>query len=276
MITRFKIADCKIEIESSEDVSNYYLKKLQRYICDFSDLNDIVSFKIIEVSSFTSISISNINIPEKDEVYVLEAYNVYRGWFDNQLDKGVFYIKNYSDQISRNPLLPIMCSLSICLPKRGAILFHCSALLKDDNAFLFSGKSGAGKTTIAAMLVEEANAKLISDDTVILKIESNALIAYSTPFWDVINPTAASGSVKIISEIHKDTISTISKVGRYQSFRYLLQNSFHVVPKKSHTSYWQTLTNLCFEMTTMFTGYCIHFEKNTNFWRLLCNETLLS
>lgn len=59
-------------------------------------------------------------------------------------------------------------------------LIHSSGFNYKDKAFIFIGKSGAGKTTIANIF---SKFNILSDELVALRIIEGKFFAFSTPFW---------------------------------------------------------------------------------------------
>lgn len=67
------------------------------------------------------------------------------------------------------------------LGRRGALALHACAVAEGDDAFVFAGHSGAGKSTIAE-LAESAGAEVLSDDRTILAVEEEGVRAWGTPW----------------------------------------------------------------------------------------------
>ena len=62
------------------------------------------------------------------------------------------------------------------------ILFHSSALIVDDLGLVFSGISGAGKSTHASLYCKYLNAKMINDDKPLIRMFGDKFVIYGTPF----------------------------------------------------------------------------------------------
>jgi hypothetical protein len=73
----------------------------------------------------------------------------------------------------------LRASLSVLLPRRSTLLLHASGVVADGRAFLFVGKSGAGKSTAAALTGER---RLLSDDIVAVSVDGGLAVANSVPF----------------------------------------------------------------------------------------------
>lgn len=61
----------------------------------------------------------------------------------------------------------IRIGMSMALPRRGALILHASAIAAGGQALVFAGKSGAGKSTIAAMLAA-AGHPMLSDELLVI------------------------------------------------------------------------------------------------------------
>ena len=69
---------------------------------------------------------------------------------------------------------------SLILVQEGGFLLHAASVVRDGQGYAFMGKSGAGKSTIAAHSPEQS---VLSDEiSLIKKVEADYRL-YSTPFW---------------------------------------------------------------------------------------------
>jgi hypothetical protein len=71
--------------------------------------------------------------------------------------------------------------LSFGLYGIGGFLLHAAGIVHNNKAFIFFGKSGCGKSTIAKL---SAGYRILSDDLIGLLPSDNGVVAYSTPFWN--------------------------------------------------------------------------------------------
>lgn len=78
----------------------------------------------------------------------------------------------------------IRIGVSLTLPRLGGLVFHASAVARADEALLFLGVSGAGKSTIAAMLASSIPGVVkISDELVAVRPDEHGTWqAHVTPF----------------------------------------------------------------------------------------------
>jgi hypothetical protein len=69
---------------------------------------------------------------------------------------------------------------TLALAKQGGFLVHAASAIRNGKAFLFSGVSGAGKTTISRLA--PADATLLTDEISYVRRAGDGYVAYGTPF----------------------------------------------------------------------------------------------
>lgn len=72
-----------------------------------------------------------------------------------------------------------MLPLSELLQEQGTLTFHASYILHDGEAILFSGPSGIGKSTQAALWQQFRNARIINGDRVLLTPKEDHILVHS-------------------------------------------------------------------------------------------------
>jgi len=81
-----------------------------------------------------------------------------------------------SDDFLAVPLLgPV---LAILLHMRSKFTLHGSGIIHNGRAFGFVGDKGAGKSTLAAMLLKNADVEFLTDDLLVVSDEQKALLGY--------------------------------------------------------------------------------------------------
>jgi hypothetical protein len=83
-----------------------------------------------------------------------------------------------ANEFSIDTFLRIVYSLA--LVDAGGLVVHAASLIRHGRAFLFCGRSGSGKTTIARL---SRDATLLSDELSIVRITERRACCYGTPFW---------------------------------------------------------------------------------------------
>jgi len=89
------------------------------------------------------------------------------------------YIRQTINPYSLDSVLRIVHTL--LLARRGGFLLHASSAIRNGRAFLFSGVSGAGKTTLARLAPPDA--ALLTDEISYVIRRDGAYFAVGTPFY---------------------------------------------------------------------------------------------
>lgn len=110
-----------------------------------------------------------------------------------------------------------------------AITLHSSAILYKDKAFLFSAKSGVGKSTHTRLWIEQfgnENITIINDDLPVIKNENEEFFVYGTPFDGGTcmnkNLKAPLGAVIFIE---RDENNSIKRLCKNEIFIRIYQNT---------------------------------------------------
>lgn len=119
-------------------------------------------------------------------------------------------------------VLRILHTLLLC--REQGFLLHASSVVRNGRAFLFTGPSGAGKTTIVRHAPEDA--VVLTDEISYVKRQGDAYCAYGTPFageWaDVGAPIAAP--IAAIFQLARGPVTTRTRLERSATVRVLMRN----------------------------------------------------
>ncbi len=141
---KYNIAGVNVTVENPQEL---LLERGKPYESDFSGEGDI----------YINISEKAVNSRMKEHPEL-----DYNQW-DYMLSGGSFYTK----------LLDL-----------GGMLLHASAVVVNNEAYLFSASSGTGKSTHTGLWLKHfgENAYILNDDKPALKLENGIFYAYGTPF----------------------------------------------------------------------------------------------
>ena len=153
---------------------------------------------------------------------------------------------------------------SLVLLKEAGFLVHASGLIKNQKGYIFPGKSGVGKTTLARL---SPGATLLSDDIPLVKMVDTPLI-FGTPFWGdlAVGGEKTSAPLAGIYFPVKDKKNYAERLKPRQVFERLLPN---VVFFFKNEKFSKQLFNLCFDLATKVPGYELHFLPNISFWECI-------
>jgi hypothetical protein len=108
--------------------------------------------------------------------------------------------------------------------RHAGLLLHASAVVRNNQAFVFAGPSGNGKTTIARL---SRSSKILNDEIISLRIQpDHRVVASGTPFWGEMGSGPAYKTVYRVQSIFflkKDTSLYAQSIDRAVAVRKLLR-----------------------------------------------------
>jgi hypothetical protein len=115
------------------------------------------------------------------------------------------------------------------LLKRDTLLFHGSVIAVDGEGYLFTAKSGTGKSTHTSLWRQEfgERAEMINDDKPLLKIAGDTVLVCGTP-WNGKHRLGCNKIVplKAICILERDTDNHIHRISAQEALPMLFQQSF--------------------------------------------------
>ena len=136
-------------------------------------------------------------------------------------------VRQFSDEYLET--LAVYRKICAKLLERETLLFHGSAIAVDGVAYLFTAKSGTGKSTHTALWrqVFKDRAVMINDDKPLLKLTSDGVLVCGTP-WNGKHGLGCNRMVplKAICILERAEQNTIVPVDAVEALPMLLQQSF--------------------------------------------------
>ncbi len=113
---------------------------------------------------------------------------------------------------------------SLVLARQGGFLVHAASAIRGGKAFLFSGVSGAGKTTISRLAPPDAT--LLTDEISYVRREGNRYIACGTPFAGELARVGENCSAPLSAFflLEKGLRNRIEPIGPSEAIQRLLRN----------------------------------------------------
>lgn len=115
------------------------------------------------------------------------------------------------------------------IPYYDTVIFHGSVIAVDGHGFLFTAKSGTGKSTHTALWREYLGDKavMVNDDKPMLKITDNGVIAYGTPYNGKHHLGCnMSVPLKAICIITRGEKNSIVRIDKSEAYAMLLQQVY--------------------------------------------------
>ncbi|KEZ50313.1 hypothetical protein [Metabacillus indicus] len=154
---------------------------------------------------------------------------------------------------------------SYIVHKNWGILLHSSCVLEKNHAHIFTGHSGAGKST-AAMLSHPR--PLFSDEATVLKIDAAQVTAFDSPFRSELHDSALVpfAELKSINLIHQSLVIERNQISKSAALMALFDKVFYWPSEKSETKRILTMLKDLVNQTEIFDLY---FQKNDQFWEMI-------
>ncbi|AJD92686.1 hypothetical protein JMA_33690 [Jeotgalibacillus malaysiensis] len=146
------------------------------------------------------------------------------------------------------------------------ILLHSSCVLDDQNAHIFTGRSGAGKSTAAQLSMPRP---LLSDEATLIKIHpEEGVFIYHSPFRSELMETAGAGpySLKSLNLLHQSPDNHRMEMGKAQAFILLMDKVFYWSMNKEDV---KKITSMLQQMISQTEVYHLYFKKDPTFWELM-------
>lgn len=125
--------------------------------------------------------------------------------------------------------LAVYRKLVTALLNKNILLFHGSAIAVDGQAYLFTAKSGTGKSTHTALWRQKfgSRAFMVNDDKPLLKIENGTVTVYGTP-WDGKHRLSTNTAVplKAVCILERSPENHIEKITLKEALPMLVQQSY--------------------------------------------------
>jgi hypothetical protein len=113
---------------------------------------------------------------------------------------------------------------SLILARQGGFLVHAASAIRGGRAFLFSGVSGAGKTTISRLAPPDAT--LLTDEISYVRRDGNRYLACGTPFAGELARVGENQSAPLsaLFLLEKGLQNSIEPVSATEAIQRLLRN----------------------------------------------------
>ena len=168
---------------------------------------------------------------DKEPQFVIEPTDAdlqeMQATFDKKLKREGKLAKQYDNAILEE--YAILVQLSKEMVFRNVLMLHGSALCMDGEAYIFTARSGTGKSTHARFWRETFGDRvwMINDDQPMLRIEDDKVTVFGTP-WDGKHHLScnASAPLKAIAWLRRAETNSIRQMPKEKAFPILLDGAF--------------------------------------------------
>ena len=135
--------------------------------------------------------------------------------------------EHYSESYLENNAVHAL--LAEKLVEYGVLLMHGSALAMDGEGYIFTAKSGTGKSTHARLWRERfgSRVEMINDDKPMLRIENGSVMVYGTP-WNGKHRLGVNDRAPLKAVIHltRDTKNHINPIAGREAFALIYRQAY--------------------------------------------------
>jgi hypothetical protein len=174
-----------------------------------------------DVTSTGSVSDDDVRVrrDHDDGAWILERGDFHARW-DPRTGRGS--IRQNANPYSLDSVLRILHSL--ILAERGGFLLHAASAICDGRAFLFSGVSGAGKTTMTRLAPPDIT--LLTDEISYLRPSADGYSAFGTPFAGELARAGENckAPVSALFFLEQGPENRIEEVSSAEAVRQLMRN----------------------------------------------------
>lgn len=145
------------------------------------------------------------------------------------------------------------------------LLIHSSCVLENKEAHIFTGHSGAGKSTVAKLSSPRV---LLSDEASIVKVSNEGIKVFNSPFRSELEASGNErpSSLSSIHLLHQATHNSRKVKTKSDAYLELVDKIFYWSHSKEET---QQVLNLLKMLVQQVPVYELHFQKNNTFWELI-------
>jgi hypothetical protein len=159
------------------------------------------------------------NNENNDDEWIMERGDFQARW-DPHTGRG--RVRQNSNPYSLDSVLRILHSL--ILAERGGLLLHAASAICDGRAYLFSGVSGAGKTTMTRLAPSDIT--LLTDEISYLRPSAGGYAAFGTPFAGELARSGenCSAPVAALFFLEKGPENRVDELPAADALRRLMRN----------------------------------------------------
>lgn len=166
-------------------------------------------------------------------------------------------------EYAMDSLLRILLTV-VLLPQRGFLL-HAATVVRDGRAYIFAGRSGAGKSTVASLSPE---GNVLTDEISLLRYSNGCWQAHGTPFWGEFRAAGSNHEFPIagIYSLVQAGSDQVEPLSVKQALRALLPCVlFFRSENDAHERLLMTLLSLIGEVPC----HRLHFRRQAEFWKVI-------
>ena len=155
--------------------------------------------------------------------------------------------------------------LSVVLLPRCGFLLHAATVVRDGKAYVFMGRSGAGKSTVASL---SPPGSVLTDEISLLRCFQGTWRAYGTPFWGEFRAEGQNCSAPLASvhELVQSPRNAKEPLTAKQALGALLGNTLFFTAAREPR---QNLLGILLDLIRSVPVHRLQFRRDTSFWEVV-------
>jgi hypothetical protein len=155
--------------------------------------------------------------------------------------------------------------LSWVLLRHAGFLLHGATVVRNGRAYVFTGRSGAGKSTVASL---SPSGSVLTDEISLLRRENGEWRAYGTPFWGEFRAAGSNSSAPVagIFRLAHAPENRIKPLRAVETLRGILPNVLFFSEELAAN---QRLLEILGQAVKEISGYNLAFRRDKTFWEAL-------
>jgi hypothetical protein len=160
-------------------------------------------------------------------------------------------------------LLRVLLSM-VLLPHRGFLL-HAATVERDSRAYIFMGRSGAGKSTIAGLSPAGSS---LTDEISLLRADASGWRAHGTPFWGEFRSGDRNCSLPVagVFSLVQAAENRLEPLAPRDALKALLANVLFFSESREPR---EALLRLATECAGSLPFFKLFFRRDAGFWQVL-------
>ena len=155
---------------------------------------------------------------------------------------------------------------SLLAVEYGGLLLHSAGVLRDGHGYIFPGRSGTGKSTIASLATPTET--VLSDEMVVVRKGGDGYLVYGTPFYG----TSSSAEHNIAAPLQaaflpvKDQAVYLKQARQAQALSKLLASVLFFGQEPALN---RRLMDIGADIVALVPFYELHFRRDGSFWECI-------
>jgi hypothetical protein len=153
---------------------------------------------------------------------------------------------------------------AVLLPQKGFLL-HAATVVRDGRAYVFAGRSGAGKSTVARL---SPGGSVLTDEISVLRYSEGEWFAHGTPFWGEFRAAGRNEQYPLagIFALNQAPEDRVEPLAPKETLRALLPCIlFFTAEPEANRALLGTLTELVHQVPC----HRLHFRRDAAFWGVI-------